>query len=85
MAVVAEGLKIDKTFKMPARAKIYARSPAPVKAIQVSTEFCLETSEGLKEGKPGDYLVLQNNGEFKMMEKTEFEKEYEVISIGGRG
>ena len=85
MGLVAEGLKIGKEFKMPIRAKVYARRPAPVKAIQMQTEFEVQVDiTKTLFGKAGDYLILRSNGEFDRMSQEEFEKEYEAIFIGRR-
>lgn len=82
METVVEGLRIDKTFKMPARAKVYARRPYPVRAIKMAVAFEVETSDGNLSGVPGEYLVRDSQGGFHTMSAETFEKTYEEITVG---
>ena len=83
MGTVTAGLlRINKTFKLPTRAKLYARRPWPIKAIRMDIEFEIETSNGNLSGLPGEYLVQDEKGNFHSMSQEKFENEYEVITIG---
>lgn len=82
MTLVANELRVGKDFRMPARAKVYAKRPAPIKAIQMNTEFSVESAPENIYGGPGDYLIRNAQGELSIMKKEEFEKTYEAITIG---
>ena len=83
MGIVAEAARLKKDFKLPARAKLYARRPFPVRAIQMAVAFEIETSNGLTlSGLPGEYLLQDAQGEFHTMSAEAFENHYEEITVG---
>lgn len=83
MAEVAEGLAVTKEFRMPARAKMYARRPEPVRAIQMCMDFRVAISfTHHKVGRPGDYLLMRSDGSYDINTKEEFEANYEEIIVG---
>jgi len=82
-ATAVAGLKIGKEFRMPARSRVYARKPHPVRAIKMDTEFTVDNSEGGISGLPGEYLIQDAQGDFHVMSPVNFEKMYEQVKIGG--
>jgi len=56
------------------------RKVATVLAMQMDIPFCVETLEGTMHGKPGDYLVMNEETEECWPVKKEiFEKTYEEV------
>jgi hypothetical protein len=73
---------INKDFKLPVRSKMYARRPAPVRAIKMEVEFEIETANGVISGIPGEYLVQDARGEFHTVSQETFDNTYEEVKIG---
>jgi hypothetical protein len=56
------------------------KKPIPVKAVQMSVDFQVETLEGnYKQGKPGDYLMCGVFGELYICDKDVFEASYDWL------
>ena len=64
---------------LPADVKQYVKKPIPIKAMQISEEFAVDTLEGRHTGKAGDYLVIGIRGERYPCDKSIFEESYEAV------
>jgi hypothetical protein len=58
------------------------KKPIPIRCIQISEPFRVETSEGVLNGKPGDYLMVGVRGEMYPCSREIFEETYELIPSG---
>jgi hypothetical protein len=58
----------------------------PVRAVQMQKSFSVETHEGLMQGREGDYLVQNVEGDSKPwpVKKEIFEKTYALSAFGPR-
>jgi len=54
----------------------FVKRPIAVKALQIGTDFIVETKEGIMRGKSGDYLIQGIKGEIYPCDKTIFEETY---------
>ncbi len=68
--------------RFPAKYKIYAKKPFPVRATQFFQDVVIDISGKQTPGIKGDYLVLDEMGKLKICKKDTFEKAYEEVSIG---
>ncbi len=85
MGATTTKLLVNSEFKMPNRSKVYARKPAPVRAIQMQVEFDVALGSGINfAGVPGDYLLSWADGSYSVMKKDLFESNYEEVIIGRR-
>lgn len=57
-------------------SKKYIKKQIPVRAVQISHSFSVETLEGTMTGKAGDYLVEGIRGELYICDKEIFEESY---------
>lgn len=55
------------------------KKPIPIRCIQISEPFEVETLEGLMKGKKGDWLVVGVNGEMYPIANKIFKKTYDII------
>jgi len=55
------------------------KKPIPIRCIQISEPFRVETNEGVLNGKPGDYLMVGVRGEMYPCSREIFEETYELI------
>lgn len=51
----------------------------PIRCIQISEPFQVETLEGIFEGKQGDFLIVGVKGEMYPCRKDIFEETYDII------
>lgn len=70
-----------KTFfdikKIPEEKFVWFRQrPHRVRALQIPTDFEIENWQGVDRGKPGDYLVIGENGKKFSWDKELFERTY---------
>lgn len=57
-------------------ADYYIKRPIPIKAEKMSEGFYVDTLEGRKYGKPGDYLLTGIDGERYPCDQEVFEASY---------
>ena len=55
------------------------KKTATIKAVQVGTEFVVDTLEGTFIGKPGDWLAEGIEGERYIIDDAIFRKTYEEV------
>lgn len=71
---------IDLTnAELPSDIKRYTKKPIPVRAMQISEEFIVDTLEGRHTGKAGDYLMIGIRGERYPCDREIFEESYEEV------
>lgn len=63
----------DKTFK-----KVRKR-PIVVEAVQMDSDFQVQTLEGVMSGKAGDYLIRGIKGELYICAREVFDETYDVL------
>lgn len=63
-------------------ARLYIKKPMPIKAMQIDQTFWVESLEGNRQGKEGDYLIQDINGELRICDKKYFEENYELLHQG---
>jgi hypothetical protein len=56
------------------------KKPIPVKCIEISEPFKVETMEGVLDAKAGDYLMIGIAGEMYPCDREIFHETYEFIS-----
>lgn len=55
----------------------YTRRPLTVEAVQISAPMKVRTASGFFEGKEGDWLVTEENGDQRLYRPDDFEKLFE--------
>jgi len=55
------------------------KKPIPVRCIQITEPFEVETIEGVMKGQAGDWLVSGIHGEMYPIAKDIFEKTYDLV------
>jgi len=55
------------------------KKPIHIKCIQIDEPFTVETMEGTMQGKKGDWLMVGVHGEMYPIDKSIFEKTYDLI------
>lgn len=69
-----------KSSQVPNLSFLYAvKKRIPIKCIQISEPFQVETLEGTFEGKQGDFLIVGIKGEMYPCRKDIFEETYDII------
>lgn len=55
------------------------KKPIAIRCIQIDEPFLVETLEGEMKGKNGDWLIVGVSGEMYPIDKTIFEKTYDLV------
>lgn len=55
------------------------KKPIAIRCIQIDEPFLVETLEGEMKGKKGDWLIVGVSGEMYPIDKTIFEKTYDLV------
>ena len=55
------------------------KKPIPIRCVQISEPFVVETLEGDMKGKKGDWLVVGIHGEMYPIDNAIFEKTYNLL------
>jgi hypothetical protein len=59
--------------------RLARKKPIPMRCIQMSEPFEVETLEGVMRGNAGDWLMVGFEGEMWPIKKEIFEKTYEFL------
>ena len=62
---------------LPANMRKFIKKPIPIRAMQISEPFTVNTLEGRHTGKAGDYLVIGIRGERYPVDHDIFKESYE--------
>jgi hypothetical protein len=74
-------MKTFDTFEQVAEMNTCIKRPIPVQCKQIAEPFRVNSLEGnYKQGKPGDYLMRDIDGELYICDRAIFEKTYDIIS-----
>lgn len=55
------------------------KKPIAIRCIQIHEPFQVETMEGTMKGKKGDWLIVGVQGEMYPIDKSIFEKTYDLV------
>jgi hypothetical protein len=55
------------------------KKPIPIRCLQISEPFRVETMEGVLEGKAGDYLMIGPRGEMYPCDQEIFNETYDIV------
>jgi hypothetical protein len=69
---------------LPEGSKYYVKKPFPVRTVQMTEAFTVETKEGVMAGKAGDYVIEGVFGEMYPCDKTIFENTYRKVKLTDR-
>lgn len=70
---------IRKKVEIPDNWLSVRKKPITVHAIQMYTDFEVETLEGVHIGHAGDYLMKGIHGELYCIKKDIFEQTYDIV------
>ena len=55
------------------------KKPIPIRCVQISEPFIVETIEGEMRGKKGDWLMVGVSGELYVCDNDIFNKSYQLL------
>ncbi len=70
MLVIKNGQIPDLPFRLA------VKKPIPIRCVQISEDFSVETLEGTLSAKAGDYLIIGVKGEMYACDQEIFQETY---------
>lgn len=77
---VSHSTFVKKYIAVPNKQDTYRKLPVEMQAVQVHSLFTIETRWGLQTGKPGDWLVFNDEGDSYVCTNEVFDKTYERVN-----